>query len=191
MKSYEDCLIWLDSPDSNKTRPTFSVESRVLLNKNFRRLTILLKDTDPEIFSKRIERDQLDIYTNDVDFYNIVIAEFHHIINCCYAPSTDLVDILEKNVILSSKKAYDKYSYKAYLLPHRANKDDKKQYLNWLDTQGDRIKISDTVKNWFVKTNYNWDRRYMYIEDEKTLLMVKMRNPDVLGRVYEYHVIDK
>jgi len=40
-------------------------------------------------------------------------------------------------------------------------------------------------------TEWNWDRRYMYVEDEMTLLMIKMRSSEVLGRIYEYHIIDK
>jgi hypothetical protein len=85
------------------------------------------------------------------------------------------------------------YQHKVFLLPHKLAGDDegKQKYLNWVDTQGDKIKISECTKQWFLATNWNWDRRYVYVDSEQTLLMLKLRNPDVIGRVYDYVVVDK
>jgi hypothetical protein len=47
------------------------------------------------------------------------------------------------------------------------------------------------VQKWFLKTDWNWDRRYVLVEDEGTLLMMKLRNSDVVGTVYNYVVTDK
>jgi hypothetical protein len=42
-----------------------------------------------------------------------------------------------------------------------------------------------------MKTEWNWDRRYVLVEDEGTLLMLKLRNPEVMGSVYNYVLSDK
>jgi hypothetical protein len=53
------------------------------------------------------------------------------------------------------------------------------------------IKISDTVKTWFMVTNWNWDRRYIYVATEADLLMLKLRSSDVVGSVFKYEIVDK
>ena len=57
--------------------------------------------------------------------------------------------------------------------------------------QGGRILISPIVKDWFIKTEYNWDRRYVLVEDSQTLLLLKLRNSEALGRIYDYVISDK
>ena len=71
------------------------------------------------------------------------------------------------------------------------SKIDKRIYVEWIKGQHDRILISDAVKEWFVHTDWNWDRRYVLIEDSQTLLMLKLRNPEAIGRVYDYVISDK
>jgi type I restriction-modification system DNA methylase subunit len=70
------------------------------------------------------------------------------------------------------------------------DKEGKAEYLSWLDKQKN-VLISEAVKNWFMSTDWNWDRRYILVEDNKTLLFLHMRNADVLGKVYEYVLSDK
>jgi hypothetical protein len=57
--------------------------------------------------------------------------------------------------------------------------------------QGDKIRMSKVVKAWFMYTDWNWDRRYLLVEDTPTLLMLQMRSGDAVGKVYEYAVVDK
>jgi len=37
----------------------------------------------------------------------------------------------------------------------------------------------------------NWDRRYILVDNEKTLLMIKLHSPDAIGTVYKYEIVDK
>jgi hypothetical protein len=53
------------------------------------------------------------------------------------------------------------------------------------------VLISEVVKDWFIKTEWNWDRRYIFVEDAQTLLMLKLRNAEAIGRIYDYIIIDK
>jgi hypothetical protein len=180
---------------SNIIFPPASTYNTVLKNKHeFYNLTNFLLDKDPALFSKRIERNVIDLYTNDRELYDKISTTFEHITINRYEPQDSQLDLLKSNnYIIVKQYPYKKYRYKVYLLPHKLKSDSeaKKRYLGWLDTQQDKVMISPAVKSWFVVTDWNWDRRYMYVEDEMTLLMIKMRNSDVLGRIYEYHIIDK
>lgn len=146
-----------------------------------------------ESWSKRIEQSNIDIYTNDKELYTQLLVELSGIISACSEPDENHLDILEKSgCIITKKLPHDRYHFKAFLLPHKIkDKESKKQYLDWIAGQGDRILISNRVKQWFIDTNWNWDRRYVLVEDEQTLLMLKLRNSEVIGRVYDYVVSDK
>jgi len=63
--------------------------------------------------------------------------------------------------------------------------------LSWVESQNGKITISTALKEWFISTNWNWDRRYVLVEDEKTLLMLKLKNSDAVGSIYDYVISDK
>jgi len=148
------------------------------------------KDKDSKTFSRRIEGDNLDIYTNDEVLLDEIIKRFNTIVSQCWYPHDTLKN---EDKIICNKLPHSRYRYKVYLLPHKMkyNFEGKTKYLNWLETQGQKISISNIVKSWFLTTDYNWARRYMYVEDEKTLLLLRMRCPEVVGRIYEYSIVDK
>ena len=142
-------------------------------------------------FVKRIERNNIDIYVNDRNIFEDLCLQFSDIITLTVSPSNDDA-IPSGKTILSNKFPHDRYRYKVFLKPHKIrDAEDKIKYLKWIDSQGDKIRISDAVKQWFLVTNWNWDRRYMYVDDETTLLMLKLRNSEALGSVYSYEIIDK
>ena len=69
--------------------------------------------------------------------------------------------------------------------------DAKHKYMEWIVMQGDKIRLTPVVKKWFIKTEWNWDRRYLLVEDTATLLMLQLRSGESIGKVYEYVVVDK
>jgi hypothetical protein len=71
------------------------------------------------------------------------------------------------------------------------DKEGKMQYVNWLKKQYPKVTCTEAVEKWFVTTDWNWDRRYILVKDESMLLMLKLRNPDVVGRIYNYQLCDK
>jgi hypothetical protein len=156
-------------------------------------LSVFLLQWDSELWSKRIERHSIDIYTNDKTMYSDLLSTFESIISSMSEPNECDLGLLENTgTIIVKKFPHDRYAYKAFLLPHKLkDRQDKRDYVNWISGQNDRILISDVVKEWFVKTDWNWDRRYVLVEDSQTLLMLKLRNPDVLGRIYDYVISDK
>lgn len=142
---------------------------------------------------KRIEVNNLDLYTNDSNIYDTLCQKFQHVLLLTSQPDLSRVDeYQDQNHIICKKLPHDRYHYKIYLKPHKMKNDreSKQKYLDWLDTQTN-VLISSAVKDWFIRTEWNWDRRYILVEDQRTLLFLQMRNPEVLGKAYEYILSDK
>jgi hypothetical protein len=156
-------------------------------------LSYFLCAWDQSLWAKRIESNSIDLYTNDKSMYDSLLSTFENLVRSCSEPDEANKSILENTgSVVVKRLPHNKYQYKAFLLPHKVkNREEKQEFINWLDTQGERVLISKTVKDWFVKTDWNWDRRYILVEDERTLLMVKLRKPEALGRIYDYVVSDK
>jgi hypothetical protein len=156
-------------------------------------LSVFLSKWDSELWAKRIEYNSVDLYTNDKKMYEELSLNFEEFVSTRSEPNECDLDILEHTgSIIVKKLPHDKYAYKAFLLPHKLkDRQDKREYVDWISGQSDRILISDVVKEWFVKTDWNWDRRYVLVEDSQTLLMLKLRSSEALGRVYEYVISDK
>jgi hypothetical protein len=173
----------------------FSSHHKALKNKiNFLALTTFLSNLNRQDFAQRIESNTIDLYINDESIFDSLSSTFESIIVHRYAPTANNLELLENtDFILAKKLPHSKYRYKIYLLPHKLQGDleSKNNYLAWLDSQQNRILISKSVKSWFQNTNWYWDRRYMYVEDANTLLMLKMRDPQVVGKIYEYIIVDK
>lgn len=170
----------------------YSIDKAVSNKHDIKELLSFLNSVEGN-YCKRIERDTVDIYTNDKQIHYTLFDKFKTRVKLSCVPRDNLIDQLNSNkYIICKKLPFDKYKFKAYLLPHRIRNDrnEKIKYIEWLSKQP-RIKITDKVIEWFIVNDYNWDRRYIYVEDEKTLFMIQLRNSSVLGRVYEYLPSDK
>lgn len=155
----------------------------------------ILKNNDKEIYSLRIESAILDIYSNDKNFYETVSSKFEESLRHRFEPSVNNIDLLNANqsYITVDKLPKGRYNYRVYLLPHKmkGDKEGKHKYLEWLKKQEGKITCTPAVEKWFLHTDWNWDRRYVLVEDEQTLLMLKLRNADVVGRIYNFVISDK
>lgn len=192
---YRSCDLekFLESPISdNAIKYIWSMERLAKSNRHdVLRFHHYITSLDNTTYQIRLEKNQVDFYTNDCDLYNEILQQFS---DCCinrYEPSDDL--ILEDGKITVNKFPHDKYKYKVFLKPHtlKNHTDEKQQYIDWLKGQKERIYITSSTITWFMNTTWNWDRRYMYIADDQTLLLTKLRNSSVLGRIYEYKIPDK
>lgn len=138
----------------------------------------------------RIENKFIDIYLNDQEDYVKLITLFSEDIKHSFFPHPNLLSSPPNaKTIMVKKLPYDRYRYKVFLKPHTIiSVEEKRDYLKWLESQDSRVYISDSTKDWFIKTSWNWDRRYIYVEDEKTLLLLKMRHSQALGSVHPYEI---
>lgn len=191
--SLEDVIDFLNN-NHNDESLKYSYHKKAYNNKDtIIPLCAYLKTINPSDWSKRIEVNNLDIYTNDSEVCNSICENFKDILLLRSEPDQErVVEYVNQHHIICKKLPHDRYKYKIYLKPHKMKNDraSKRQYIDWLETQKN-VLISEAVKNWFIRTDWNWDRRYILVEDHKTLLFLHMRNAEVLGKVYEYILSDK
>jgi hypothetical protein len=154
-----------------------------------------LDDWDRSLWSRRIERSCVDLYTNEKAFYEEVSEKFKDDVIHRFEPEENSLEKLENsyNTIMGKKLPHDRYQFRVYLLPHKmkGDKEGKIRYVNWLKTQCPRVTCTTAIEEWFLKTDWNWDRRYILVEDDQTLLMLKLRNSEVVGKIYNYQIYDK
>ena len=182
-----------DGPEDKKYPTSTHAKARYNRDAILQLVEFLGKYQD-DLWFKRLERDTIDIYTNDKDFYTSLSTTFQLLVTNLYQPLEKNIELLTaSDKIITKKLPHNKYRFKVYLLPHKLANDDlgKKKYLQWLDSQKEKILITPSVKKWFMTTNWNWDRRYVYVEDPSTLLLLKLRNSETIGRSYEYVIVDK
>jgi hypothetical protein len=154
-----------------------------------------LKSYSKDVYNLRIESSIFDVYTNDKEFYNLISLEFEETLRHKFEPSEANIDLLKsnQNYITVDRLPKGQYNYRVYLLPHKmkGDKEGKQKYLEWIKRQTPKITCTPSIEKWFLATDWNWDRRYVLVEDESTLLMLKLRNAEVMGRVYNFVVSDK
>ena len=193
IQSIEDIIqLCLDeNPDSRE----YSVYHKAWKNREqLLELATFLQSHDCKNWTKRIESSIMDFYTNDPNFYTELSEKFEDVMTHRFEPDASSLEFLDQpQTIVASKLPHNKYHYKVYLLPHKmaGDKENKARYVDWLKTQNPRITCTPAVQSWFIKTDWNWDRRYILVEDEQSLLMLKLRNSEVVGRVYNYVISDK
>lgn len=137
----------------------------------------------------RFEGDVLDIYTNEIDFYNNICNKFKKYVFRRFQPpvGTEQEILASKNKIFVKHLPHQKFEYKVYLKPHKLV-GDRQKLIQWLYAQGDKTSFSDSIADWIAKTTYNWDRRYINVVDEPTILMLRLRCPEIVGTVQQYIV---
>jgi hypothetical protein len=163
-------------------------------NASLIKIAKVLLSAPKETWSIRVESSTLDIYTNNKDFYNKIGNDLGNRVFRRFEPDTNKLDILNEHRHIAVKKLpHNKYRYKVYLRAHELKSDihAKAELVKWLKTQDPRIKCTDATAQWFITTHWNWDRRYILVEDEAQLLMLKMRCGNSVGSVYQYVVADK
>ena len=159
------------------------------------KISSFLSNYSTDTYTLRIENSFFDVYTNDVDFYEGISSKFVDILRHRFEPDATTAELLsqDKNYISVKKLPKERYNYRVYLLPHKMAKDKegKQKYINWLKAQSPRITCTPAIEKWFLTTDWNWDRRYVLVEDESMILMMKLRNPEVVGKVYNFVISDK
>lgn len=138
----------------------------------------------------RVEGDWVDIYTNQDTIYHEFLKEFESNVIRRWEPPAGLEDELldSHKKIFVKKLPHEKYEYKVYLLPHKL-KYDRDSIADWYEKQTEHTSISPSIVKWIRRTSQNWDRRYILVDNDKTLLMLKLRSPELIGAVHRYVVI--
>jgi len=194
-KALDEVTAFCNGPGPEERHP-WSVWAKAYNNREtMLELSEFLGNYSKDSYSLRIETALLDIYTNEKDLYDSASTKFSNILRHRFEPSAANIDLLQenKNYITVDKLPKGRYNYRVYLLPHKmkGDKEGKQKYLDWLKRQTPKVTCTPAVETWFLNTDWNWDRRYVLVEDEATLLMLKLRNSEVVGRIYNFVISDK
>jgi hypothetical protein len=146
---------------------------------------------DSKSFTKRLEGDTIDFYTNDKKFYDGLSNNFGRYVRLRFQPPKGQEQAMldADKVIFAKKLPHDLYQYKAFLCPHKIPAAEKQTLIQWLDKQKPSITLTESIKKWILHTTENWDRRYIYIQNDQTLLMLKLRCPELVGQIFKYEII--
>jgi len=152
------------------------------------KLCLFLTSCDKKSFSKRLEMDCVDFYTNDRALYEQLGNNFTKYVKYRFQPKegTEQQLLNSNRKIFVSKLPFDMYEYRVYLHPHKLNSSARTSVAEWLSKQTPNITFSESIREWVEKTNTNYDRRYIQVKDESTLLMLQLRAPDLVGKVFKY-----
>lgn len=173
----------------------YKLEEKALDNKDIvYSVADFLSKYPKELFALRIENSIFDIYTNDQEFFDRASEEFKLFTWRRFVPDPVTEHLLENGrKIIGKKLAHGKYQYKVYLTPHKLEFESsvRNNFIDFVEQNSGKILMSRSVKDWFIRTQWNWDRRYIYVDNEQTLLMLKLKCSDAVGSFYEYLIIDK
>lgn len=149
----------------------------------------LINSYDKKLIQLRIEGQGLDVYTNEDSLYEKLCKDFsENIVKRWEPPLGQKENILESNrKIFVKHLPHLKYNYKVFLYPHKI-KGDRKSVIQWFAKQTEKTTISDSIVAWMHKQTQNWDRRYILVEDDQTILMLRLRCPELIGPVHQYVV---
>lgn len=161
---------------------------RKIINSKDDLLTLVnkLKLVSKDSYDIRTETNIIDVYTNDEAFFNSLLVLMPEKVRFAQKPEQKLTD---KKTILVKKYPQNRYTMRVYLKPHKMDLSDKGEYVRWIKSVNG-VSISDAVSQWFITTHWNWDRRYILVDNEKTLLMLKLKNSSVIGTVYNLVIQD-
>lgn len=192
--TYAEVKALMISPKSPHFK-LYKLEEKALDNSDYvYAVADLLSKYPKEIVALRIEGSTLDVYTNDKDFFEEASEAFKLFTWKRFIPDPSTEHLLDDGrKIIGKKLAHDKYQYKVYLTPHKlpVSSTVRNSFIDFVDQNSEKVLMSRSVKDWFLRTQWNWDRRYIYVDNEKTLLMLKLKCSEALGSVYEYLIVDK
>lgn len=153
-------------------------------------ISFLLAGADKKSWQRRLEGDTLDLYTHDKDLFDKIYNGFSKHIKIVYKPEKNLEqDLLDsKNTIYVKKLPHDLYNYKVYLKPHKLSSitEERIKLCEYLRKLVPSITFTPSIESWILSTYENWDRRYIYVDNEQTLLMLNLKSPDLIGKVMNY-----
>lgn len=192
MIDLEKITNFLNKLSHNQNSINFHTLNKSVINRrHIQRISSRLGLIDHKSYFIRVEQDRLDIYVNEQQLFDDLCIDLQDIIVQAFCPDKEKIALLDRKVILVKKYPKEDFKYRVYLKPHVIkHKAEKHHYLAWLDLNLD-YNMSDSVRSWFITTEWNWDRRYMLVRNEPALLMMKLRNADAMGSVYEYVICDK
>ena len=124
-KSLDDIIDFLAKPLPQTTNYRHSLNVKAHANAAYLiKLCKFLKPLQIHLWTKRIETNQLDFYTNDQSIYNDFCNKFNLILTQKFEPAANDLELLNNQyTIITKKLPHNKYRYRAFLRPHKMKGD--------------------------------------------------------------------
>ena len=137
----------------------------------------------------RIETNILDVYTNNKTLYKTLCYEFSDITRNRHEPAPGMKDtLLDSNQEIFVKELpHSMYNYQVDLkTPTSLKYNELVSLAEWCKSRKPAIAFTDATYNWLLKRDVYNTRRWIYVDTESTLLMLRLRCNDLLGTVRKY-----
>ena len=137
----------------------------------------------------RIETDILDVYTNNKTLYGTLCYEFPDITRNRYEPAPGMEDtLLDSNQEIFVKELpHSMYNYQVDLKsPKSLTFGELESVADWCRSRKPAIAFTDATYNWLLKRDIFNTRRWIYVDNDSTLLMLRLRCNDLIGTVRKY-----
>jgi hypothetical protein len=179
---------------SNFKFHNFALIDTKLVEPTVRPWVLFLQTTPVKDYALRISRLHTDVYFNNKLLFDKICADCHDFITLCVVPDSSSIPLLEKhNTVVVKVLPFTKFEFKVYLKPSMiVGEESRKLFYEWLISQGDKIRTSKKLKHWIISIEKHYSRRkFVYVDTEKTLLLLTMKNASAIGTIYRYVVNDK
>lgn len=137
----------------------------------------------------RIESNILDVYTNNKNMYDSLCYEFADRTRNRHEPAPGMTDtLLDSNQEIFVKELpHGMYNFQVDIKsPLTLKYDELLNLADWCKSRKPAIAFTDATYNWLLKRDVYNTRRWIYVDTESTLLMLRLRCNDLLGTVRKY-----
>lgn len=137
----------------------------------------------------RIETDILDVYTNNKILYETLCHEFANITRNRHEPAPGMKDTLlySDQEIFVKELPHGMYNYQVDLKsPKSLTFNELESLADWCRSRNPAIAFTDATYSWLLKRDVFNTRRWIYVDNDSTLLMLRLRCNDLIGTVRKY-----
>lgn len=135
----------------------------------------------------RAEYNTFNFYLEEKTQFDKMVKHLKPWIRSVTQPTSDedLAALLDNNkVVICNKLPLKRYKYRVFI-NRRMPVNRRENFYNWLENYNDTIRISAGSKRWMQGHGWMYDP-FMYVEDSKLLLMVKMSLGEYAGKTEEF-----
>ena len=139
----------------------------------------------------RVEGYGLNVFTNDLKLAKSILSAAEHFHHRFHVTELCIDQLSRQYGTVSLPKLYQQgYHYRIHFKTgnkYRFMPDKKQKLLELFDGDRDQYRVSDMIREWLAKPQYQsvWDQRYFYIKDPVLLTYFQLMHADCIGKIYQ------
>ena len=150
--------------------------------------------TQKDRFKVRVEEPLVQIYADTVDDLKYLAERFDffrqaRIVEISYPKNNKAAELLKQGKIL--RRSPQDYRFKIMLRDGAYHASTKEQILNYLESLGDLVKITEANKK-MMQRSYSWIWSvYFYSNDDSIATFLNLIHPGLISNIYEITQVDQ